>query len=137
MATLKQLMTLLSAEGLLEQRAEIICNWTKGRTTSARELTPQELAEICTVLQKPAVSLDKSRKRLIAAIFGFYEKMNRKVSIEYVKQTACIAARVENFNDIPEDRLISLYNAFTKRQKDLDFTARMVENFISEQQSYN
>ena len=63
--------------------------------------------------------------------------MNRNVSIEYVKSTACKAVKEADFNNIPGYRLDSLYNAFLKAQKDLTFTGRIVENFIAESQFYN
>ncbi len=130
-------MTLLNSEGLLEQRAEIINLFTEGRTASARELTKQELHELCAVLNKNALQLDKKRKRVIAVIFGMLEKMNRKVTIDYVKGMACRAAGEKDFNSITSTRLDSLYNAFLHRQKDLTFTGRLADCFISESQSYN
>ena len=45
MATLKALMTTLSKQGLQEQRGEIIYNFTKGRTSSARDLKLKEINE--------------------------------------------------------------------------------------------
>jgi hypothetical protein len=138
MATLKKLMTLLSKEGLLEQRAEIIKEWTSGRTSSAKELTYEEIAAMCFVLEKDSQEIiDKKRKRVIASIFGLFNKMNKKVTIEYVKGIACQAAKVDSFNKIPPARLDSIYNAFINAQKDLSFSKRLVENFISEQQYYN
>lgn len=132
-------MTLLNQEGLLNQRAAIIHSWTNGRTTSAKEMTPAEITEMCLVLEKPKdfKGLDKKRKRLIAAIFGYFEKMNKQVTMEYVKGVACIAAKEEYFNRIPPDRLDSLYNAFIKRQKDLEFTGKIIAGYINEQQHYN
>lgn len=138
MGNLKKLMTLLSREGLLEQRGEIIHDFTHGRTTSAKQLTPGEIDAMCFILEKHTQrSLDKKRKRLIAAIFAVFNKMNKKVSIEYVKAIACRAAKAENFNQIPSGRLDSLYNSFLKAQKDLNFSARLVEGFINEQKFYN
>ena len=138
MATLKKLMTLLSKEGLLEQRADIIREWTGGRTASATELTPAEITAMCFVLEKDSIeTLDKKRKRLIAAIFGLFKRMHKPVSMEYVKGIACRAAKVERFNQISSTRLDSLYNAFKIAQKDLSFTQKMVEGYINEQQSYN
>lgn len=131
-------MTLLAQEGLTDQRADIIFEWTNGRTTSARELTPAEIAGMCTVLQADKlVELDRKRKRLIASIFGVYNKMHKKVTMDYVKGIACRAAKVDDFNRIPAARLDSLYAAFLNAQKDLNFAGRMVEGFINEQQSYN
>lgn len=138
MATLKQLMTLLSKEGLLENRAEIIKEWTSGRTDSAAKLTATEINAMCIVLEKNSIEeMDIKRKRLIASIFGMFNLMNKQVSMDYVKGIACRAAKVDKFNQISATRLVSLYNAFKNAQKDLTFTARMVEGFLNEQQSYN
>lgn len=138
MATLKKLMTILNKEGLTEQRGEIITGFTNGRTDSARQLTATEIDELCGVLEgNPTIALDKKRKRLIAAIFGMFEKMNKQVSMDYVKGIACQAAKVKTFNSIPSTRLDSIYNAFLKAQKDLTFANRIVQNYIDEQTSYN
>ena len=132
MATIKALMTSLSKQGLQEQRGEIIYNFTNGRTSSAKELTAVEINELYYELNKRASAksqeLDKKRKRLIAAIFGVFEKMNKKPSIEYVKGIACRAAKEDDFNKIPAERLTSLYNAFLNAQKDLSFAQRLTAN---------
>lgn len=143
MATLKALMTTLSQKGLQEQRGEIIYNFTSGRTSSARELKPKEINELYRAInghenqeprakkqsavgRKQTADLDKKRKRLLASIFGVFEKMNKKPTMDYVKAIACRAAKVEDFNDIPPERLNSLYNAFINAQKDLTFAKRLV-----------
>jgi len=121
-----------------EQRADLVYSWTNGRTTSARDLNAYELNWICKSLEGHKSKLDINRKRLIASIFGYLEKMNIKnVPIDYVKALACKASGYKRFNDIPEDRLNSLYNSFTKRQKDLNFTEKMVQGWISDQISCN
>ena len=133
MATIKALMTSLSKQGLQEQRGEIIYNFTNGRTSSAKELTAVEINELYYELNKRASAksqeLDKKRKRLIAAIFGVFEKMNKKPSIEYVKGIACRAAKEDDFNKIPAERLTSLYNAVFNAQKDLSFDQSLTANF--------
>lgn len=138
MATIKKLMTLMSKAGVADHRAEVIEKFTQGRTSSARQLTAQELESLCQFFEtNNNESLDKKRKRVIAAIFGMFNKMNKTVSIEYVKSIACRASRYQAFNDIPPSRLDSLYNAFLNAQKDLHFAGRLVEGYISEQQYYN
>ncbi|GAA4156744.1 hypothetical protein GCM10022217_16060 [Chryseobacterium ginsenosidimutans] len=138
MATLKKLMTLLSKEGLLEQRADVINLYTGGRTSSAKELTPFEIQALCdTITENSQNTLDKKRKRVLASIFGVYKKMNKQVSIEYVKAHACRAAKVDDFNKIPPSRLDSIYNAFLKAQKDLEYSKRLVEGHYFEQTHYN
>ena len=132
MATLKALMTTLSRQGLQEQRGESIYNFTKGRTSSERELKPKEINDLCRALngQNPQdyTELDKKKKRLLAVIFGMFEKMGKEVSMDYVKGIACRAARVKDFNQIPSERLVSLYNAFLNAQKDLSFAQRLMAN---------
>lgn len=139
MATLKQLMTLLSIQKVSdEERAQLVCSWTKGRTTSARELTPAEMQEIVNALQQADHnSADVWRKRVMAAIYGFLKKMNKEATPELVKGIACRAAKTKDFNKIPVQRLVSLYTAFTNMQKDLNFAKMMVESFTLESQSYN
>lgn len=139
MATLKQLMTILSMQKVSnEDRAQLVCSWTKGRTTSARELTPSELNAIVANLQQiDQKSEDKWRKMVMASIFGFLKKMNKEATPELVKGIACRATKVEDFNKIPKHRLVSLYNTFTNMQKDLNFGKMMVNGFIQESQSYN
>lgn len=140
MAILKKLQTLFSEKGMTtEERHEVIYNFTSGRTqSSSRELTPTELETLCNALQdKYSAEMDKKRKRLLAAIFGMFKKMNKEANISYVKAIACRAAGVKNFNDIPSTRLDSLYNAFLNAQKDLDFSHRIISGYIEECKSYN
>lgn len=139
MATLKQLMTILSIQKVSdEDRAQLICSWTKGRTTSARELTPQEMDDIVTKLQYSNIeSPDLWRKRVMAAIYGFLKKMNKEANPDIVKGIACRAAKTKDFNKIPVQRLVCLYTAFTNMQKDLNFAKKMVESFTLESQNYN
>lgn len=141
MATLKKLMTLLSNQGLVDERAEIIAQFTNGEKSSARELTEIEIDVLCALFDKqankPVDELNKKRKRLIAAIFGVFKLANKTVSMDYVKAIACRAAKEKTFNQIPSARLDSLYNAFLNAQKDLTFSKRLVDGFINEQVSYN
>ena len=141
MATIKRLMTLLSIGGIVDERAEIIAQFTNGKKSSARDLTALELDMLCTYLQneqkKQENALDKKRKRLIASIFGVFKLANKTVSTDYVKGIACRAAKEKNFNHIPPARLDSLYNAFLNAQKDLTFSKKLVEGFINEQIAYN
>lgn len=138
MATIKKLMTLLNKEGLTNERSEIISKFTFGRTTSARGLTQTEVDQLCQFFEQNSKDvMDKKRKRVLASIFGAHEKMNKKITMEYAKGIACKAAKVSNFNEITGSRLDSIYNAFLKAQKDLDYSRRLVTAFILEQQCYN
>lgn len=139
MATLKQLMTILSINKVTdEDRAEMVYSWTSGRTSSARDLRPDELQSIVKKLQESEnTSPDLWRKRLIAAIYGFLGKMNKEANPDLVKAIACRAANVDDFNKIPVQRLVSLYSAFNNMQKDLNFAKKMVGQFITDSQNYN
>lgn len=128
----------MSKEGVTNQRAEIISAFTHGRTDSAKNLSPNEIDVLCDFYERNSKELlNKKRKRVIAAIFGMFNKMNKSVTTEYVKSIACIASKHKKFNDIPSTRLDSLYAAFLNAQKDLNFAGRLVEGYISEQQHYN
>ncbi len=137
MATLKKLMTLLSLEGLTNQRDEIIYQFTGGRTTSARQLQPAELDELCAVLDKNTLKLDQKRKRCIRAQFAVFEMMNKQVTMDYVKACICRRAKVENINEITSGKLDNIYNALLDAQKQLRFSGRLVNAHILESQSYN
>lgn len=139
MATLNQLMTILSRNKISdEDRANLVFSWTCGRTTSARELRPDELQSIVKKFQESEnTTPDMWRKRLIASIYGFLGKMNKQANPQLVKGIACIAGKKKHINDIPEQKLISLYNAFTTAQKDLDYAREMVNEFITDSQNYN
>lgn len=134
-------MTLLSKQGLTEKRGEIVSNFTHGRTTSVRALYSHEIDSLCNFFEleqkKQDREMDKKRKRVIAVIFGIHEKLNKKVSIQYVKGIACQAAKVDDFNKIPPHRLDTLYAAFLKQEKDLDFSKRYVGGLINEAMCYN
>ena len=62
-----------------------------------------------------SVTLDKARKRLMAAIFSNLERRKYKPDAEYVKRVACKAANVGRFNDIPLETLKALYRRFGEK----------------------
>lgn len=62
--------------------------------------------------------MDKLRKRVIAAIGGYFKQTGQEHDIEYIKATACKATGYKSFNAIPKERLRNIYNAFTKMQED-------------------
>lgn len=59
------------------------------------------------------------RKRLIAAIGGWLTMTGKQGGLEMIKAIACRAAQKDDFNAIPKGQLVSLYNAFVQKQKDL------------------
>lgn len=63
--------------------------------------------------------MNQWRKRLIAAVGGWLRMTGREDNLEVIKGVVCRAAGIEDFNAIPKSRLISLYNAFLQKQKDV------------------
>ena len=90
--------------------------------TSTKELTCAELVEICDILDKQIhkeiADLDVWRKRVIASIAGYLQLVERDCNIKIIKAIAMRATGYDDFNNIPRQRLINLYNAFLNKQKD-------------------
>lgn len=98
---------------------------------SAKEMNVYELVELCDTLARSvntaAGDADRWRKRLIAAIDSYLRAMGHTGgNLPEIKAIACRAAKTDNFNRIPNDRLKSLYNAFKKRTADLQMTDTML-----------
>ncbi len=90
---------------------------------SSKDLTNAELLELCDhlneILNPEDAKTDKMRKRVIAAIGGWLRMIGKgDDGINYIKGVACQAAKVDNFNKIPLERLTTIYNMFLRKQKD-------------------
>lgn len=90
---------------------------------STRELTADELTALCQALQKRATTpeqqeQDRWRKRLIAAVIKYSEKMGYPATSIYA--VSIIERDGTKINRLSTERLRSLYNAFLKRTKDLE-----------------
>lgn len=90
---------------------------------SSKDLTNAELLELCDhlneILNLEDAKTDKMRKRVIAAIGGWLRMIGKgDEGINYIKGVACQAAKVDNFNKIPLERLTTIYNMFLRKQKD-------------------
>jgi hypothetical protein len=103
---------------------------------STRDLTPVQLIEICAAIDlqmNPQLEeIDKARKRLMAAIGGWLRAMGRAENTKIITGIACRASGKERFNDIPMEKLRSLYSAFTKKKKDLAFVEKMTADSLEE-----
>ncbi len=84
---------------------------------SSRDLSAHELLDLCHKLE---MQLHPD------------EAENRQQNPAVIKAIACRAAQTDNFNKISKERLVSLYNAFRKKQKDLQF----VDELTSEELDY-
>lgn len=89
---------------------------------SSRDMTVKELADACSKLDNminPGLAeLDKWRKRVMGAIGGWLKVMSVEGGADKLKSIACRASGFSHFNDIPKERLVNLYYAFLKKQKD-------------------
>ena len=103
---------------------------------STLDLTLDELGDVCNKLESklnPRVEeYDRYRKRVIAAIFAWCKAIGRNdADMSMVKSIACRAAGKKTFNDIPLERLRSLYNAFKNKSKDVAFVHELTMEEIS------
>ncbi len=130
-------------EGIKE---DIVHQHTGGRTTSLRAMYDDEYKSLIKYLNekvnsKPAMpgkkrvwsnsNLDHCRKRVIAAIYGYYGLLNKHVSTKYVISTACRAAKCKEFNLIPASDLHKVYNVFTAKQRDIKKALKAAKNDLS------
>ena len=97
---------------------------------SSRDLSVHDLISLCDsidkMMNKEAAEQDKWRKRVIGVLFSWYKALGKPTdNMNIVKAVACRAAEVKHFNDIPLERLRSIYYAFSKKIKDLNFAEEL------------
>ncbi len=136
---LKRFHTLCGIAGVDNDAKQVIL--AQYGVESSKDLTNYELIEVCNRLDKQASPAfqekDMWRKRLINAIGRYLEASGKdKSDIEMIKSIACRAAQTAYFNQIPLDRLRSLYNAFSKRTSDLKAVTAMMTQQISTNPNY-
>ena len=119
---LKKFYTLLGKAAVGNEGKEAILH--SYGVESSKDLTAKDLLDICDKLAMQAdpklAELDRWRKRVIAAVFGYLNAMGKTADVAMVKAIVCRAAKHETFNHIPLDRLNSIYNAFKNRKKDIE-----------------
>lgn len=92
---------------------------------SSRDLDTHDLVDLCGKLSALAdeesgrASLDKLRKRLMAAIGGYLRVSGQFQSPGKIKGIACRASGFPDFNAIPRQRLMNLIHAFNNRASDI------------------
>ncbi len=121
----------------IEDKRDFIIDYTDGITDSLTELWTKypgfysEMIRHMEGMVKQIHSntyngeMDKLRKRVIAAIGGYFKQIGQVNNIDYIKATACQATGYKTFNKIPKERLRNVYNAFTKLQKDFASVGRI------------
>ena len=96
--------------------------------SSGRDLNVYELTELCQRIDMQSAVVreaDRWRKRVIAIVSQYLQLMHYGHTIDEVKAVACRAAGGIDFNQIPTDRLRSIYNAFRHRVNDLQFAKNL------------
>ncbi len=95
---------------------------------SSKDLSTDELLELCNILsERLNDNLDKWRKRVMAAIYGYLELTGRAANYEYVKAIAVRSAGdCETFNQIPLGRLQTVYYFFLDKQNILKHAKKLV-----------
>lgn len=118
---IRKFHTLCSAAGIGEMGKRAMLE--SYGVESSRELSDKELMELCAAIERTTsrqyADLDRWRKRLIASIYGWMQMQNKYADINIVKGVACRAAQKSRFNDIPMERLRSLYYAFKQKTDDI------------------
>lgn len=119
---LKKFHTLCSVLGLSDdQKSTLLQSWG---VESSRDLSQHQLIDICAKLSEQVnhkdgtASLDKLRKRVIAAIGCWLRETSQEQNISKIKGIACRASGYSDFNKIPRERLRNLIAAFNNKTKD-------------------
>lgn len=126
-----------------EAMADVVLEFTEGRTCHTSELTFLECRELTEFLQgtlighdrrdsraertdqkrdgdPDRVKLDRQRKGVIRAIYRWLELRGvTNASMDYVKAIACRAAKADSFNRISPDALTRVYAEFCHKQESL------------------
>ncbi len=97
---------------------------------SSRDLSVHDLIALCDAIDrlqnKKADEMDKWRKRVLGVLFSWFRAIGKPTNdINLVKGVACRATGAKSFNDIPLERLRSIYYAFSKKIKDLEFAEKL------------
>lgn len=119
---LKKFHSLCTVLGLDDEaKHAILASWG---VESSRDLTQHQLIDICAKLSEQVnekdgtASLDKLRKRVIAAIGGWLRETKQQSNISIIKGIAMRASGYNDFNKIPRERLRNLIATFNNKVKD-------------------
>lgn len=92
---------------------------------SSRDIDTHDLVDICAKLSKQAGNqkqqdYDKLRKQCMAAISSWLKMCGRECNATIIKAIASRAAKKDDFNKIPLERLRNLVYLFNNKVKDHD-----------------
>ena len=89
---------------------------------SSKDMSNVELMQACASLERAIepeiVKMEIWRKRVIASVGGWMKLVGYGTGIDKVKSITCRASGFDDFNKIPVERLINIYNTFLRKQKD-------------------
>lgn len=106
--------------------------------SSSKDLSIDQIQELCALLKRQLNSdADKWRKRVLASVYGYLQLTGRAANMEYVKAVACRSAGCQRFNEVPVQKLITLYYAFLDKQKVLKRTGELVSEDLEIMQFKN
>lgn len=119
-----------------ENKADLLSSFG---VTSSRDLSSASLEEMCNLLSYQLNSdMDKWRKRVLAAIYGYLQLTGRAANPEYVKAIAVRSAGdYGRFNQIPLGRLQTVYYFFLDKQKTLKHAGSLVNEDLDVMQLKN
>ncbi len=91
---------------------------------SSKQLSVSDLSREINLLKVQADAqrgrnLEAHRRRVMAVIGEWLRLQHKDESAAHIQAIACRAAGCKQFNSIPQQRLISLYNAFLNKNRDL------------------
>ena len=111
-------------------KEEIVCQYSGGTSLSELyERAPRAYRKMIedmrrlTVCEDDVQRADRLRKRVIAAVAGYFDKaglyagMERRERLQKIMGTACRAAGVEDFNAMTEAQMKRVYSEFVRKQK--------------------
>jgi hypothetical protein len=129
---IKKFHVLLGQQGIGAEGKEAILDSYNVLHTNNLEV--YQLAQICQALENSNAQkhenakkneFDTWRKRVMGAIGGAMAAINYAADGDMIKRIACRASGYKRFNEIPLERLRSLYNAFLNQKKYLNEANKM------------
>lgn len=128
---LKKFHTLCTVLGMTaDEKASLIEAYG---VESSRDIDTHSLVDICAKLSKQASDkqhkdCDKLRKQCMAAIGKWLNMTGRENNATIIKAIACRAAKYDDFNKIPKERLRNLTFLFNNKVKDGDAVEEITES---------
>ena len=127
---LKKFHTLCSVCGMTrDEKMALVSGYG---VESSADIDTHDLIDLCAKLSEQAgqPSLDRLRKRAMAAIGGYLRLTGQNESTSLIQGIACRATGYDSFNKIPAERLRNLYSCFSNKQKDLKAVEGLAESIL-------